>query len=79
MASAQVRLGNPDLDLINEIFDELGPIPRLCIDFDKNQLGDYREDLKETLDNISVEKLEELADAAKSMNMDVISRKVCLI
>lgn len=79
MASAQVRLDNPDLDLINEIFDELGPIPRLCIDFDKNQLGDYREDLKETLDNISVEKLEELADTAKSMNMDVVSRKVCLI
>ena len=70
-----MRLDNPDLDLINEIFDELGLIPRLCIDFDKNQLGDYREYLKETLDNISVEKLEELADTAKSMNMMLFRAK----
>jgi hypothetical protein len=33
VASAPLRLNNPDFRLINDVFDELGPIPRLCIDF----------------------------------------------
>jgi hypothetical protein len=79
VASAPLRLNNPDLDLINELFDELGPIPCLCIEFDKDELEDYRDGLKEALGNISIKKLEELVDAGKSLKMNVILHKVCLI
>ena len=79
VASAPLRLDNPDLDLINELFDELGPIPCLCIEYDKDELKDYRRDLKEALGDISVETLEEFADAGTSLKMDITSHKVCLI
>jgi hypothetical protein len=49
------------------------------MEFDEDKLEDYRAELKQVLGNISIEKLEELADAGKSLKMDVISHKVCLI
>ena len=55
LASAPPRLTNPDLDLINELFDELGPVPRLCMDFNEDQLEDYRKDLKQTLCDTSID------------------------
>ncbi|KIM80660.1 hypothetical protein PILCRDRAFT_822388 [Piloderma croceum F 1598] len=77
--AAPLRLTDPDLDLIDELFDELGPVPRLCIDFDEDKLEDYKKDLKKVLGNITIDNLEELADAGDSLQMNVISHKVCLI
>jgi hypothetical protein len=77
VASAPLRLNDPDFDLINEIFDELGPIPRLCIEYGEDELEGYREDLNNALGNISIDNLEKLA--AAGMEMDVTSHKVCLI
>ena len=37
-ASAPLRLDNPDFDHINNIFDKLGHIPRLCINYNEKDL-----------------------------------------
>ena len=79
MASAPLRLGNLDLDLINKLFDVLGPVPRLCIDFDEDKLEDYRKDLNKELGKLSIDSLEELVDEGESLEMDAVSHKVCLI
>ena len=51
-----MRLDDPDLDLISELFDALGPTPRLCIEFYEDDLEDYREYLK-ALGNISIKNI----------------------
>jgi hypothetical protein len=78
-ASAPLRLPDPDLDLIKELFDELGPVPRLCIDYDEARLRAYRKDLKKELGGLSINKLEKLVDAEESLAMDAVSHKLCLI
>jgi len=60
--AAPLRLRNPDFDHINNVFDELGPIPRLCIEYDELQLAMYRTDLTEALKKITIDKLEEIVD-----------------
>ena len=88
-ASAPLRLNKPDFDHINNVFDELGPIPRLCLDYDAKALSDYRRALSNALSNLTTKKLECLVGAAKSLQMDAsgaknlgmdtVSNKICLI
>jgi hypothetical protein len=84
-----LRLENPNYGHINDIFDELGPIPRLCIDYSTRDLLKYKTSLSMELSNLTVKKLEDLVGAARSMEMgpsegrnlamDSISHKICLI
>lgn len=30
--SAPLRLKNPDFELINDVYDQLGPVPRICFE-----------------------------------------------
>jgi hypothetical protein len=53
-----LRLLEHDFDHINEIFDELGPVPCLCIDYDEDELRAYRQDLTEALQNLTVNDLQ---------------------
>jgi hypothetical protein len=78
-ASAPLRLTKPDFALIEELFHELGPVPRLCIDFDAARLRTYRKDLNKELGKLSIDSLEELVDEGESLEMDSVSHKVCLI
>jgi hypothetical protein len=77
--SASLRLPDPDFDNINKIFNELGPIPRLCIDYDEDELHAYRQDLKEVLDNLSIDNFQTAVTGAEGLKMDAISYKLCLI
>jgi hypothetical protein len=88
-ASAPLRLNKPDFDHINNVFDELGPIPRLCIDYNVRALSKYRNSLSIELSKLTIKKLEGLVGAARSLEMDAsgtrslgmdaISHKICLI
>jgi len=82
-------VNNPDFDHINNVFDELGPIPRLCLDYSVEALSSYRRSLSKALSKLTVEKLEDLVGAAtclemdpngaKNLAMDTIFHKICLI
>jgi hypothetical protein len=78
-ASAPLRLNDPDFIHINNIFDELGPIPRLCIDYNERELAQYRASLSTELSKLTITKLDDLAGAARSLEMDAISHKICLV
>ena len=77
--SASLRLLNPDFDHINKTFNELGPIPRLCIDYDEDELHAYRQDLKEVLENLSIDNFQTAVTGVEGLNMNAISHKLCLI
>jgi hypothetical protein len=79
VASAPLRPANPDLGPVNKLSDELGPVPRLYMELDQDKLEFYRQDLEEALDKLSNDKLQKLADMGECLQMDAISRKVCLI
>ena len=82
-------MDNPDFDHIDNIFDELGPIPRLCLDYGVDELSDYRDALSDALSMLTIKNLEDLVHAAKRLDtgasglqnsaMDSISHKICLI
>jgi len=82
-------VNNPDFDHINNVFDELGPIPRLCLDYSVEALSSYRRSLSKALSKLTIEKLEDLVGAttclemdpngAKNLAMDTIFHKICLI
>ena len=88
-ASAPLRLNKPDFIHIDNIFDELGPIPRLCIDYDEIDLAQYRASLSTELSKLTITKLDNLvgavrslemdANGAKNLGMDAISHKICLV
>jgi hypothetical protein len=42
MASAPLRLDDPDINLINKLFDELGPVPHLCIKYNEGKISMMR-------------------------------------
>jgi hypothetical protein len=80
-----LSLDKPDIKNINEIFDELGPIPRLCLDHDIEELSKYKASLSKELSDLTIKKLEDLVGAARNMEMsasgasDTISHKICLV
>ena len=76
VASAPLRLDDPDFEHINDIFDEFGPIPRLCIDYDEVESAKYRTD---ELVVLSIDSLENLVQGGMGLCMDAISYKLCLI
>jgi hypothetical protein len=64
---------------INETFDLLGPVPRLCIDFSPIQLEKYRRALNRTLSNITAKTIEKLIKNTAALSMDSVSHKICLL
>ena len=64
---------------IDEIFDLLGPIPRLCIDSTSDELEQYKTTLNTELSKITVDKIEMIIRYASILSMDAVSRKICLV
>jgi hypothetical protein len=79
MASAPLRLEKPDFDHINNIFDELGPVPRLCIDFSEQELSEYKAALNVALTNLTINDLEKLVWGYMGLSMDATSQMLCLV
>jgi hypothetical protein len=68
-------------DSIDDIFDRLGPIPRLCLDYQHTpqQLIRYRWDLSRAIAGATPDKINDLFMDASCLNMDSTSHKICLI
>jgi len=77
--NAPLRLEKPDFDHINDVFDELGPIPRLCIDFSKPELSEYKVALNVALTNLTIDDLEKLVYGCMGLNIDATSQMLCLV
>ncbi len=69
-----------DRECVNAIFDELGPTPRLCIDYLRSaQIEQYKWDIKTAISALTTNKLERLFLDAKSLTIDNTSHKIYLI
>lgn len=79
ISSAPLRLDNPDFGHINNIFDELGPIPRLCIEYTEVELEDYRVALSMALEDLTIDEFQNLVRGARGMSMDAIFYKLLLV
>ncbi|KAM6503293.1 hypothetical protein JOM56_000236 [Amanita muscaria] len=64
---------------VDEIFDELGPVARLCLDKEPNELARYRIELQEAITNITADNIKKLVNAASGLTMDAVSHKICLL
>jgi hypothetical protein len=64
---------------INETFDLLGPIPRLCIDFASDELDEYKKALNMALSDITVDEIEKLIKDTSALSMNPVSHKLCLL
>ncbi len=70
-----------DPKIVDDAYDQLGPIPRLCLRtaFDPQNLKMYKDDLHRIAKHMTLQSLEELLRKVMNWNMDDVSRKVCLI
>jgi hypothetical protein len=79
---------SPDaIKRVNDVFDQFGPIPRLCIDYldldsdpDSNiRIAQYKKDVQKAIASLKLSKLEQVVEDSSSLTMDGLSHKVCLI
>lgn len=64
-----------------DIFDQLGPTPRVCLDYQHNseELAAYRRDLTTAIAEATPYEIDRLFKTAESLSMDSISQKICLL
>jgi hypothetical protein len=71
-----------DRKSITCVFNELGPTPRLCIEYlDAGLIDQYRQDLEEAISNLTTSQLETMYRDFRSLSgsVDKISHKICLL
>ncbi|KAF8627245.1 hypothetical protein AX15_004464 [Amanita polypyramis BW_CC] len=66
---------------VNRVFNELGPTPRLCIDYlrSRGRIEKYRQDVQEAISNLTISELQRLLQDSRSLKMDAVSHMICLI
>lgn len=64
---------------INETFDLLGPVPRLCIEFTSEELDEYKAELDTALSSIRLDEIEKLIIDSSALSMNAVSHKICLL
>jgi hypothetical protein len=78
-----LRLSGSDLDFnrIYDIYDRLGPIPRLCFDKQNEPEGlqTHQDEIFRALREVSPTRLQELVTGAAEFSMSMLSSKICLI
>ena len=79
--SASLYPNRPESKAIDDLYDKFGPTPRICIEEPHEDPGmeEYKEDIRFTLENLTLQSLRELSRTTQNLNMDKISHKLCLI
>ena len=76
-------LPETDVKAVLEIFETLGPTPRLCIELasEPERLQVYKDQLNYAISDITTDKLEQLTKDSRQLIMDTVhvSHKLCLI
>jgi hypothetical protein len=73
--------GMIDEDRADRVFTQLGPTPRLCIDYlcDDYAMKQYEEDVRLAISDLTTFELIKLFRDPRSLSMDAISHKICLL
>jgi hypothetical protein len=81
LSSSKIIRSPIDPTRISDVFDRLGPTARLCLETVESEamLKDYERELTEALTNITADKLRTLINDTRSLSMDTVSNKLCLI
>ena len=81
MFSAQVLIPHVEEERIHDMFDRFGPTPRLCIESFKNPiiLKNYEEQLQGAISDLTIEQFDRLFRDSRSLTMNTISHKICLV
>jgi len=72
-------LRNVTEDHIDDTFDFLGPVPRLCIGLSSDELEEYKDALNTTISGISANQIGKLAKDTLALSMDAASQKIFLL
>ena len=74
-------LEKPDTDLINDVFDQLGCTPRLCLEKvqTRRSLDARRTTTLSQLDELSARDFEKMVNGSRSMGTDEVSYTTCLL
>ena len=76
-----MKLAHPDFKLIDQVYDQFGPIPRICFEhaFDPRNWESYKQDFFTALRDLTPQGLETLVDESGRLAMGEVSHKLCLI
>ena len=81
--SARASIFYSDHTGLNRVYEQLGPIPRLCLDYlhddSKVRIKQYERDIQYSVSSLSTESLETLFDNAGNLDMGQLSHKICLL
>lgn len=81
--AAQLCPDSPNSETINNVYDELGPTPHLCLDVasEPNKLKIYKDEIRTALKQLTLQGLQELIYPLRhhGLDMDDVSDKVCQI
>ena len=74
-------LPKTDVKTVLEIFETLGPTPRLCIELasEPERLQVYKDELNHAISNNTTDQLVELINKSIQLTMNAASHKICLI
>jgi hypothetical protein len=71
---------SPDFKLIDDVYDRLGPTPRICIDkVDSEVVPYYEQEIRHALRDQSIEALRSLTTSAEGLTLDSSSHKLALL
>jgi hypothetical protein len=79
--SAPLRLNNPDLELINDIYDQLGPVPRTCFEDvpTREVLEECHSEIDFMLGRFKADDFNTLIGDTALLAMDTASHKICVV
>jgi hypothetical protein len=78
VSSAQFCAPGVPLTAIDEIFDELGPIPRLCFGTE-DFLKSHRKKMETALDDLTLGNIEKMLFASKNLALDASSHTIFML
>ncbi|TFK61874.1 hypothetical protein BDN72DRAFT_420401 [Pluteus cervinus] len=81
-AAASAVSADYDSAKLDYVYDTFGPIPRLCIDYQRSdgiELKRYARDLANSITSLDIKTLQDVVKNADDMSMDSVSQKICLI
>ena len=64
---------------VDEIFDTLGLVYHLCVEYSSHQLEWYKSELHRTISNITMDNIQKMTEDDSGLTIDNISDKIFLL
>lgn len=81
LLSASLHPASPNCKIIDDIYDQFGPTPHLCLEIasDPDQFKVYKAGVCRALKLVTSQNFSKLTLELRGLNMDEVSQKLCLI